>query len=182
MRIGIAGAGGLGSNVAVNLVRSGVKKLKIVDFDVVDESNLNRQFYFKDQVGQVKVEALRENLLRIEPDLDIEVINEKLDRGNMKDTFHDCEIVVEAFDKKHYKAILIEECMFHKKLIVAGSGIAHYDLEDIETKKIGNRVYVVGDFTTDIEKYKTYSAKVGIVAAMMANIVLEKGGFYDGDA
>ena len=65
MRIGIAGAGGLGSNVAVNLVRTGVKKLKIVDFDVVDESNLNRQFYFMDQVGRPKVEALRENLLRI---------------------------------------------------------------------------------------------------------------------
>ncbi len=183
MRIGIAGAGGLGSNVAVNLVRSGIKKLKIVDFDVIDESNLNRQFYFMDQVGMVKVEALRENLLRIAPDLDIEVVNEKLTRDNMRDAFKECKILVEAFDKKSYKAMLIEECLFHKKLIVAGSGIAHHDMGNIEIKNIGERVYIVGDFSKDIDEYKTYSTKVSTVAAIMANIVLEKGGFYEnGDA
>ena len=47
-RIGIAGAGGLGSNCAMALVRSGITKLIIADFDSVDESNLNRQFYFHD--------------------------------------------------------------------------------------------------------------------------------------
>ena len=46
MKIGIAGAGGLGSNVAVHLVRSGISSLKICDFDVIENSNLNRQFYF----------------------------------------------------------------------------------------------------------------------------------------
>ena len=58
MRIGIAGVGGIGSNVACMLVRSGLPFLKIIDFDVVDEGNLNRQFYFADQVGMQKVTAL----------------------------------------------------------------------------------------------------------------------------
>ena len=58
VKIGIAGAGGLGSNCAFNLVRSGFKKLKIVDFDVVEHSNLDRQFYFSDQIGIPKIEAL----------------------------------------------------------------------------------------------------------------------------
>ena len=62
MRIGIAGVGGIGSNVACMLVRSGLPFLKIIDFDVVDEGNLNRQFYFADQVGMQKVTALSENL------------------------------------------------------------------------------------------------------------------------
>ena len=66
--VGIAGAGGLGSNCAMHLVRSGIGKLVIADFDTVNESNLNRQFFFRDQVGRVKVEALRENLLRINPE------------------------------------------------------------------------------------------------------------------
>ena len=44
--IGIAGAGGIGSNVAVNLVRSGVDNFIIADFDKIEESNLNRQYYF----------------------------------------------------------------------------------------------------------------------------------------
>ena len=52
VRVGIAGAGGLGSNCAMHLVRSGVKHITIADFDVVNESNLNRQFFFHDQIGQ----------------------------------------------------------------------------------------------------------------------------------
>ena len=54
-RVGIAGAGGLGSNCAAHLVRAGMKKLVIADFDVVNESNLNRQFFFRNQLGQKKV-------------------------------------------------------------------------------------------------------------------------------
>lgn len=68
-RIGIAGAGGLGSNVAQHLTRSGIGTLVVVDFDTVCATNLNRQFYFPDQVGQPKVVALQENLTRICPSL-----------------------------------------------------------------------------------------------------------------
>ena len=50
-RIGIAGAGGLGSNCAMHLVRAGVRRLVVADFDVVGESNLNRQFFFRDQLA-----------------------------------------------------------------------------------------------------------------------------------
>ncbi|MBP5226911.1 MAG: ThiF family adenylyltransferase, partial [Kiritimatiellae bacterium] len=57
-RVGIAGAGGLGSNCAMHLVRAGLTRLVIADFDIVNESNLNRQFYFRDQLGQKKVTAL----------------------------------------------------------------------------------------------------------------------------
>ena len=180
MKIGIGGAGGLGSNIALNLVRSGIKEIKIADFDIIDMSNLNRQFYFRDQIGQNKVNALFENLKRINPELKIQIVNRKLNKDNIADIFSDCEIVVEAFDKKEYKAMLIEEFLDKKKLIVAGSGIAHYDIDKIETRKLKENLYVVGDFSKDISQYKTYSTKVNIVAAMMANIILEKGGFYEG--
>lgn len=179
MKIGIGGAGGLGSNIALNLVRSGVKEIKIADFDVIDISNLNRQFYFRDQVGQNKVNALFENLKRINPELKLQIVHRKLDENNISEIFSDCQIVVEAFDKKEYKSMMIEQFIFSKKLIVAGSGIAHYDLDKIESKRIRENLYIVGDFDKDICEYKTYSTKVTIVAAMMANIVLEKGGFYE---
>jgi len=52
-RIGIAGAGGLGSNCAAALARSGVGTLVIADFDIVEELNLNRQYYFSDQIGMM---------------------------------------------------------------------------------------------------------------------------------
>lgn len=179
MKIGILGAGGIGSNVAVNLVRSGVSNLKIADFDRIDLSNLNRQFYFHDQIGRSKVEALKENLERIAPDLDLEIIDTKIEKKNIKELFDDCDILVEAFDKKEYKKLLIEEFHSSNKLIVSASGIAHHDLDDISTKKFGDNIYVVGDFKKGIEEYKTYSPKVLIVASIMANIVMNEGGYYE---
>jgi sulfur carrier protein ThiS adenylyltransferase len=102
-KIGIAGAGGLGSNAAGMLVRTGFKQFKIVDFDVVEPSNLNRQFYFWPQLGQKKVEALKENLRLINPDVHIEAVAERIEAQNIEAMFADCHIVVEAFDKPEYK-------------------------------------------------------------------------------
>ncbi len=60
--VGIAGVGGLGSNIAIALARTGVGQLIIVDFDIVEPSNLNRQQFFVDQIGLPKVEALKQHL------------------------------------------------------------------------------------------------------------------------
>ena len=106
-RVGIAGAGGLGSNCAMHLVRAGVRHLTVVDFDVVNESNLNRQFFFRDQLGLKKVEALKANLLRIDPDADIRSVDLRLDAASARETFADCDIVVEAFDVVEAKAMLV---------------------------------------------------------------------------
>ena len=65
--VGIAGLGGLGSAVAIALARIGVGTLILVDFDVVEPSNLNRQQYFIHQIGMPKVEALQENLQESTP-------------------------------------------------------------------------------------------------------------------
>ena len=94
-KVGIAGAGGLGSNCAAHLVRAGVRRLVIADFDVVAESNLNRQFYFRDQIGRKKVDALAENLRRIEPGLELELACERLDGARARELFADCDVVVE---------------------------------------------------------------------------------------
>ncbi|MEA4862684.1 MAG: ThiF family adenylyltransferase [Victivallaceae bacterium] len=85
--VGIAGAGGLGSNCAAHLVRAGVRRLVIADFDTVTESNLNRQFFFRDQIGYKKIDALRENLLRIEPGLELELHDSELNAGNIAAIF-----------------------------------------------------------------------------------------------
>lgn len=103
MKIGIAGAGGIGSNVAVHLVRSGIESIKIIDFDKVEKSNLNRQFYFYDQIGMYKSEAVKLNLERIGSSTKIESVNIKIEAENIEELFNDCDIVVEAFDKKSIK-------------------------------------------------------------------------------
>ena len=80
--VGIAGAGGLGSNCAVSLVRVGLGNLIIADFDVVSESNLNRQYFFRDQIGMKKVVALQDNLLRINSGLKLTIFDERLNKSN----------------------------------------------------------------------------------------------------
>ncbi len=179
MRIGIAGCGGIGSNVAYHLVRAGVDSLKFGDFDRIEESNLNRQFYFKNQIGLYKSETLKENLLKINPNLNIENKVIKFEKENLVEFFKDCDIVVEAFDKKEYKRLLVEELLPLGKKIVSASGIGGYITEDIEIKKIGKNLIVIGDFKTDTDIYKTFSHKVGAVAALMAGKVLEIGGYCE---
>jgi len=178
MKIGIAGAGGIGSNAAVCLVRSGVRRLKIVDFDSVDESNLNRQFYFHDQIGCPKVEALTENLLRIAPDALIEGIVLRLDDENMLRTFEDCDAVVEGFDDLRAKKQLVEALATAGLTVVSASGVAGQTMEGIEIRRLGNCT-VMGDFRTDACQAPCYASKVTTVAAMMAHLLLEKGGFYE---
>ena len=126
-RVGIAGAGGLGSNCAMHLVRAGVKHLTVVDFDVVNESNLNRQFFFRDQLGQKKVEALKENLLKIEPDVDIRTVDMRLDASSARELFADCGIVVEAFDAVDAKVMLVSAFASSGKKLVTASGLAGPD-------------------------------------------------------
>ncbi|MBC2857150.1 sulfur carrier protein ThiS adenylyltransferase ThiF [Cetobacterium sp. 2A] len=170
MKIGIAGCGGIGSNVAMHLVRSKISNLKLVDFDVIEESNLNRQFYFKNQLGKYKSQTLKENLLKIDETLEIEALVEKIELENINNIFKDCDLIVEAFDNKLYKKLLIETCK--NKTIISANGIAGRDLESLKYRKLGN-LHIVGDFYSDIDEYKTYSTKVMLVASIMANIVLD---------
>lgn len=175
VKVGIAGAGGIGSNCAFNLVRSGFKNLKIIDFDNIEYTNINRQFYFYNQVGRCKVEVLKDNLLLINPDLNIETENIKLDENNAEYIFCDCDVVIEAFDKVFYKRILVEEFANSNKLLIAVSGIAGWDnIDDIKVHKIKDKFYVVGDLVTGISKDNPpVSPKVNVAAAKMANLVLE---------
>jgi len=82
--VGIAGAGGLRSNVAIALARSGIGKLVLVDFDKVEENNLNRQYFFRDQIGKLKIHALKENIKRINPDVKVEILDIKLSKKYAK--------------------------------------------------------------------------------------------------
>ena len=172
--IGIAGAGGLGSNCAMHLVRSGVKHITIADFDVVNESNLNRQFFFRDQIGQKKVEALKANLLRIEPDADIRIVDTKLDASSTKELFADCTIVVEAFDVVEAKAMILAALAGSGKKLVTASGLAGWGRSNaIRLRRMGSSVVAIGDGETSVgDGAAPVSTRVGIAAAMEANAVV----------
>ena len=173
VRVGIAGAGGLGSNCAMHLVRSGVKHITIVDFDVVNESNLNRQFFFRDQIGQKKVEAIKANLLRIEPDADIRAVDMRLDASSAREVFADCGIVVEAFDAVDAKVMLVSAFASSGKKLVTASGLAGWGRSNaMRVRKMGN-IVAIGDGETSVgDGAAPVSPRVGIAAAMEANAVV----------
>jgi len=173
MKIGIAGVGGIGSNVAVNLVRSGIDGLKIIDFDRVEQSNLNRQFYFQDQVGRLKVEALAENLRRIRPELQIEVVAERIDATNCQTLFASCDLVVEGFDRQTDKKMLVET-LDRKQMVISACGIAGCELDGIRVRRLGN-CWIVGDFTTDCADAPLFAHKVGTIANHMTRLILQIG-------
>ena len=172
-RVGIAGAGGLGSNCAMHLVRAGVKHLTVVDFDVVNESNLNRQFFFRDQIGQKKVDALKANLLRIEPDADIRAVDMRLDASSAREIFADCGIVVEAFDAVDAKVMLVSVFASSGKKLVTASGLAGWGRSNaMRVRKMGD-IVTIGDGETSVgDGAAPVSPRVGIAAAMEANSVV----------
>jgi sulfur carrier protein ThiS adenylyltransferase len=172
--IGIAGAGGLGSNCAHSLVRAGFKKFTIVDFDFVDYSNLNRQFYFTDQVGAPKVNALSDNLRRINADLDIRIFRERITEDNADSYFENCDVIVEAFDSADAKCMIVEKYGSSGKLVVSATGLAGWeDADAIVTQKIGESLYIIGDCVTPVgQHYPPLSPRVAVAAAKEANVVL----------
>lgn len=175
IKIGIAGAGGLGSNCAFNLIRSGFKHFKIFDFDKVEQCNLNRQFYFYNQIGMPKVNALKENLLSINPTADIYTEQLKIDKNNINQLFNDCNVIVEAFDKTECKMLMINTFAKSDKLFVAASGMAGWgDFDKIRVKKLSKNFYIVGDFENEVTYDKpAISPRVNIVAALQADVILK---------
>lgn len=175
--VGIAGLGGLGSAVAVALARTGVGRMVLADFDVVEPSNLNRQQYFVEQLGLPKATALVDNLARINPYLRLEPHVVKITPENVPALFGDVDVLVEAFDVAAEKAMLMEAFgTFRPDVpIVMASGLAgHGPGETIRVKKLGRSVHVVGDLESAAMPGRGLMApRVGIAAHLQANVVLQ---------
>lgn len=174
VKIGIAGAGGIGSNCAMMLVRSGFCNFRVADFDRVEPSNLNRQMYTPAHIGRMKVESLREILLTINPALSIETIGERVTRENAGSIFGDCDIIIEAFDGASSKADLFSVFLRSGKLLVGASGIGGIgNCAAIGVFRVSSNVYVVGDRESEVnEKVRPYAPRVMVASAMMADVVL----------
>ena len=171
----ILGLGGLGSNVAVLLARAGIGYLKLIDFDVVEASNLNRQQYRISHIGMKKTEAIKTIIKEINPFVEIETLDIKVDRENIYSIVRDIEIVVEAFDRAETKAMTIEELLTNKnKIVVSASGMSGLgSANEIITRKVRNNFYLIGDNYSDYEEYLgIMSTRVMLCAAHQANMVL----------
>jgi sulfur carrier protein ThiS adenylyltransferase len=172
--VGIAGCGGLGSNAAVSLVRAGVGRLIIADFDVVEASNLNRQFYFQSDIGEKKIQALARHLRAVNPEVQLDLVDKKLGPADIIGVFKDADLLIEAFDRAESKVWLIETWVsaFPGRPVVCASGVSGVGKTDSLSVRRSGNIYIAGDGETDMSA-GLCAARVGIAANMEANIALE---------
>ncbi len=175
-KVAIAGLGGLGSNIAVMLARIGVGQLLLVDFDVVEPSNLNRQSYYVRHLGLPKTVALAEQLREINPFLTIKTQEALVQESNVEELFSGYDIICEAFDNPSAKATLVNTALLrlpHTK-IVSASGLAGYESANgIKTRRMMENLYICGDLTNAAQPGNGLMApRVMVCAGHQANMVL----------
>lgn len=175
-RVAVCGLGGLGSNIAVMLARTGVGYLKLIDFDIVEPSNLNRQSYYVEHLGMYKTDALKEQIKKINPFIDVCCETVKITGENCAQLLNGCDIICEAFDNPETKAMLTETVLsvFPDKKLVCGSGMAGYESSNkIVTKKVMKNLYICGDGEAEARPGNGLMApRVSVCAGHQANMIL----------
>ena len=172
---GIAGCGGLGSNIAIMMARSGIGKLVLADFDCVELSNLNRQCFALSDVGKHKAEALREAIHSIDTDITIKTHDIVLDRGNIQEIFSECDIIFEALDNPESKSMILETVLSDMpgKPIICGNGMGGIsDPSLMVTRRIAENAYVCGDGVSGTD-CGLCAPRVCICAGLMANKAIQ---------
>ncbi len=174
--VAIIGCGGLGSNVAAMLVRSGVGALALIDFDHVEEDNLNRQLFFREDLGQLKAEALADTLRRITPSVDLNVVVDRATAQNVIAMVDGADVVVEAVDSAEDKAMIVNVCATELPDVplVTASGLAGGgSANEIVTEQIADHVYLVGDLASDVrDGLPLFASRVMVAAAHEAHAVV----------
>jgi len=123
----IVGAGGLGSPLAYYLAAAGVGHLGIVDNDVVDRSNLQRQIlHYTDDIDGSKVESARQKLKKINPNINITSYQQYLNKDNIVDIIKDYEIIVDGVDNFPARYLINDACVMHNKILV-DAGILRFE-------------------------------------------------------
>ena len=174
--IAILGLGGLGSAVAGAMAKIGVGKMLLSDYDIVEPSNLNRQHYFIDQIGMQKTRALKDNLLRMNPSLSLELIEKHLTEEILPQLFRHVDVLIECFDDPVMKAATFRSTLREMEDVsyIGSSGMAGFgDNNIIVTKMLRQGMYIVGDEKSAARPGMGLMApRVGIAAHHQANQAL----------
>ena len=169
-KILILGCGGLGTNLCFMLAKSGIGTIKIVDYDKVEYSNLNRQIYRPTDVGKYKVDAFKEICDEFLPFASISVENIKITENNIDEMTDGYDIVLEALDDEYAKSLVLGHFIGTDKKLISVSGIGGVKKLDMKIKKMNN-IVVCGDFETKTD-IGLYYPNVMIVASTQAIIAL----------
>ena len=176
-RVAICGRGRRGSRGAELLTRAGVGYLRLIDFDRLEATNLNRQWYFMEQLGRYKAEALADNLRRITPYAELDVHTVRITEDNLASLLADVDVIVEAFDNATCKAMLVNGVreQFPRCHLVAASGMAGFaSANAMRVRRLSENFYLCGDGRSAADAGDgLYGARVNICSAQEALVVLQ---------
>ena len=127
-KISIIGIGGIGCPLATYLVSSGLKYIQLIDGDIIEKSNLNRQILFtSDDIGQKKVTVAKKKLLKINPNCQIKIIDENLNKSNINNLFNS-SIIIDTSDSWETMKIVNEYCV-KESIPLVSSSVVGFDVE-----------------------------------------------------
>ena len=120
----LVGAGGLGSPAALYLASAGVGHITLIDHDVVDVTNLQRQIaHTQDRVGQLKVESLKQAISQINPEVQVQCISQRADSVLLHQHVGLVDVVLDCTDNFETRQAINLACVQHKKPLVSGSAL-----------------------------------------------------------
>ena len=163
----IVGAGGLGCPAALYLAGAGVGHLTLADADKVDLTNLQRQILYRTQdVGAPKVEAARDTLHALNPEIEIAVLKSRVDAAQAEKLVADAHIVLDCTDNFATRHVLNRACVRHRKPLVSGAAIrfdAQLIVFDLRT---GDAPCYACLFPEDGEVEEVQCSVMGVLAPM----------------
>lgn len=180
-RVLVIGAGGLGCPVLQYLTVAGIGKIGIAEFDMVDETNLQRQvLYGSGDVGKLKSIIAKSALERINSLVEIEIFNLRVDTSNSSDIFRNFDIIVDATDNLEARYIINDTCVILDKPMVHGSIYQFEGLISVFNYKGGPTYRCYNPFVSDTEFKNPSPSDVGLFGVLpgiagtyMANEVIK---------
>lgn len=170
-RVLVVGAGGLGCPVLTYLTCAGIGNLRIVDQDIISESNLNRQFlYGSNQIGQKKVDVIKERLHMQNPDIQIETYSERLTVENVEAILNNIQVVVDCVDNIETRLLLNKYCILKNIPLIEAGIQGFYGFVTFITKKSACLKCIgVAENTKSYAPIPVIGVTAGVVGALQAN-------------
>ncbi|WP_406658022.1 HesA/MoeB/ThiF family protein [Methanolobus sp. ZRKC2] len=173
-RVLIAGAGGLGCPIALYLAVAGVGYLRLVDKDVIDRSNLNRQvLHWEPDIGKEKVTSVEEKLRSINPDIDVEIFTRTIDESNVSEFTENVDVIVDAMDNYATRYLLNKQAQERGIALIHGA-VRGFDGQ--ATTIIPGKTACLNCFFPSAppnEVFPIVGVTAGIIAMVQANEVIK---------
>ncbi|MFK5878153.1 MAG: ThiF family adenylyltransferase [Flavobacteriaceae bacterium] len=183
-KVTIVGCGGLGSVAAIYLAGSGIGNIHLVDFDVVDVSNLHRQVFYKtEDIGKLKASVLANYIQSISPFVKVTFSTDAVSKNNVENVISSSDIILDCTDNLSIKYLLNDVCVLHDKMLVYASlykfdgYVATFNFQNTGGQRTTNLRDAFPEIPTEkipnCSELGTLNTIVGIIGLMQANEVLK---------